>query len=292
MQKIINNTKYDLQKAYNENLQDPTFKNIVTKLKIDAKIGQLNNSMIADCAQELKNCANCRGLYECQNKCSGYYLYPKVYSNYLDFVYLPCKYQKAQAKLLEQRKTASQELETASFKNINVTDKNRVSLIKWLKDFYDKYDGITPQKGLYLHGTFGSGKTYLIYALLNELKNKKKVEYLALYFPEILRTLKDDWDLFEENIVKYSTVPILLIDDIGAEAVSEWGRDEVLGTILQNRMNEHLPTFFTSNLTIAELELHLSQTKNSIDKLKSRRIIERIKQLTTDMELITVNYRK
>ena len=57
-------------------------------------------------------------------------------------------------------------------------------------------------------------------------------------------------------------------------------------------MNNHLPTFITSNLTINELEMHLAQTKSNIDKVKSRRIIERIKQLTTDMEIITTNYRK
>ena len=128
--------------------------------------------------------------------------------------------------------------------------------------------------------------------LLNELKINKKVDYEALYFPDILRTLKDDWDSFNEKIDYYSNVSLLLIDDIGAEAVSEWGRDEVLGTILQNRMNNHLATFFTSNLTIEELEIHLSMAKNNIDKVKARRIIERIKQLTEDLEIITDNKRK
>ncbi len=286
---INNNT---LLKDYKENLKNPDFQNLVTKLKINEYLGSLNNSSLEDCVKSLNNCKNCHGLYECQNKVIGHYLYPEKASNYIDFVYIPCQYEQQEEKLLETKKTASKELEMASFKDINVTDKKRVTLIKWLKDFYDAYDGIKDLKGLYLHGTFGSGKTYLIYALLNELKNKKKVNYIALYFPEILRTLKDDWDLFGENITKYSTVPILLIDDIGAETVSEWGRDEVLGTILQNRMNDHLPTFFTSNLTIEELETHLSQTKSNIDKVKARRIIERIKQLTTDMEIITTNYRK
>ena len=56
-------------------------------------------------------------------------------------------------------------------------------------------------------------------------------------------------------------------------------------------MDEKLPTFFTSNLTIDELEAHLSETKESIDKVKARRIIERIKQLTDDIEIISVNRR-
>ena len=56
-------------------------------------------------------------------------------------------------------------------------------------------------------------------------------------------------------------------------------------------MNNHLTTFFTSNLTIEELEYHLSLSKSSLDKVKARRIIERIKQLTEDIELITDNKR-
>ena len=86
-------------------------------------------------------------------------------------------------------------------------------------------------------------------------------------------------------------VDLLLLDDLGAEKVTEWGRDEILGTILQNRMNNHKTTFFTSNLTISELEEHLSLSSSGVDKVKARRIIERIKQLSTDMELISENRR-
>jgi len=179
--------------------------------------------------------------------------------------------------------TAAKELAMASFRDIDVTDKNRVKVIKWLKNFYDEYDGIKDLKGLYLHGPFGSGKTYLISALLNELKNKKRAEVCIIYFQEVLRELKDDWNTYVEKTNYYSNVPILLLDDIGAEQVSEWGRDEVLGTILQNRMNKHLITFFTSNLTMKELEYALSTTKSNVDNVKARRIIEEILETKTEL---------
>ncbi len=287
-----NVNKKDLLKEYQNNLQDETFKNLVSTLKIDEKVGSLYNSALLDSVEELKNCQNCSGLSTCQNKVLGHYLYPKKVGNVIDLVYIPCKYKKEQAKLLSSKNTASKELINARFKEIDVSDKKRVKLIKWLKNFYDEYDGIKDLKGLYLHGSFGSGKTYLIYALLNELKINRKIEYAALYFPEILRVLKDDWNTYSDKIEYFCSVPLLLLDDIGAETVSEWGRDEVLGTILQARMNNHLPTFFTSNLNLEELDYHLSISKNNIDKVKARRIIERIKQLTEDMEIITENKRK
>ena len=82
-----------------------------------------------------------------------------------------------------------------------------------------------------------------------------------------------------------------MLDDIGAENTTAWSRDEVLGPILQYRMEEDLPTFFTSNLTLKELESALSITNNGIEKVKAKRIVERIKQLTVFLELISKNRR-
>ena len=57
-------------------------------------------------------------------------------------------------------------------------------------------------------------------------------------------------------------------------------------------MNNYKATFFTSNLNMEELERHLRINSYSDDEIKARRIIERIKQLTVDMELISENRRK
>ena len=56
-------------------------------------------------------------------------------------------------------------------------------------------------------------------------------------------------------------------------------------------MQSHLPTFFTSNLSLDELETALAITTSNADKVKARRIIERIKQLTVTIELVSENRR-
>ena len=53
-----------------------------------------------------------------------------------------------------------------------------------------------------------------------------------------------------------------------------------------------MPTFFSSNLNIEELERHLSLTKEKEDLVKAKRLIERIKYLTDDIELLGNNYRE
>ena len=55
-------------------------------------------------------------------------------------------------------------------------------------------------------------------------------------------------------------------------------------------MNENLPTFFTSNLTLEELEEHLT-SNSSPSRVKARRIIERIKSLSIEMKLISKDRR-
>lgn len=281
-----------LIEAYSEAKKDSKFNKLVKTLNVDDSVAMRYTSKLEDTIGELNNCSECRGLFECKNRVSGHVYYPNSNETKLVFSYAPCKFYNECQKNLDSKMTSSKELANARIKDIDIEDKKRIKIIKWIKEFYDKYDIGVSLKGLYLHGSFGSGKTFLIAALLNELAANKKIKTEIIYFPEILRTLKDDWDFFNNKMEYLKSVDILVIDDIGAEKVTEWGRDEVLGTILQSRMNNNLCTFFTSNLTIEELERHLSLTKGSEDTVKARRIIERIKQLTTDMELISENRRK
>ena len=60
---------------------------------------------------------------------------------------------------------------------------------------------------------------------------------------------------------------VLILDDIGAEQSTPWVRDEILQVILQYRMQEDLPTFFTSNFDFEDLEKHFA--KESMEMTKS-----------------------
>ena len=149
---------------------------------------------------------------------------------------------------------------------------------------------------MYLCGNFGSGKTYLIASLFNELA-KENIKSAIVFWPDFLNDLKQTFSstIKSEFKTKYNSVknaPLLLIDDIGAESVTPWSRDEILCPILQHRMDEKLPTFFTSNLDLKALETHLSITSKGDEIIKAGRIISRIKQLTEYQELISKNLRK
>lgn len=286
---------YELENSFDEALLDDTFKKIVSKIKLPKSELIKYTSLIGDSSKELKNCEGCKNILECRNNVVGHVYYPSVEQDNLIFSYVPCKYKKKLDKdnkyqdnvvLMDMPK----ELLNASMKNIYTDDKKRLEAIKWLTTFIKKYEANEKCRGLYLTGNFGCGKTYLVSAAFNEMA-KKGFKVAAVYYPEFLRGLKENFDDFSYNFNRVKKADLLLLDDIGAETVTNWNRDEILGTILQYRMQEGLPTFFTSNLTINELEEHLAGN-DSEGKLKARRIIERIKYLTDNIIMIAENRRK
>ena len=305
MQKISENFKtknldYLLDEAYDEALENEEFKAFVSKLKVKREILKKYTSLLEESFTEYQNCQNCPSLAACKNKIDGYAKLPKINNDSLEFVYKPCKYKK---KFDKQEKLHSntmlfnvpKEIKEASIKNIYKTDKNRYNTILWLTDFIKKYKQDCHQKGLYLCGNFGSGKTYLIAAIFNELA-KDGIKSAIIFWPEFLNSLKRSFNSefkseFKNKYNYVKKVPLLLIDDLGAESVTTWSRDEILCPLLQYRMDEKLPTFFTSNLNFETLENHLAITSKGDEIIKAGRIISRIKQLTEYQELISKNLR-
>ncbi len=279
-----------LEDSYKEACKDQQFKRLIKTIEVDNDTAMKYTSSLQNTVCELNNCADCPGLIYCKNRLEGHVLYPEKKDNRILFLYAPCKYQKEMKKKEEEAVSRDKDILNASLKDVD-KDKERIEVIKWIKAFYDNYEKTGKNKGLYLHGNFGCGKTYLISALFNEL-SKKRVSSEIVYYPELLRDIKSDFDSYADRIDYLENVDLLLIDDIGAEKVTEWSRDEILGTILQKRMNNYKTTFFTSNLDMEALQQHLRINNYSDDEMKARRIIERIKQLTDDIELIGENKRK
>lgn len=293
---IYSNDLTALTKSFQDACSDKEFYKYVNSLNIKEDILIKYTSNLQESFIEWKNCSKCKNLKTCKNKVKGYQYTPINDGKIINFSYDACL--KLNKELQENAYKENldlyempKEIKNASFKDIYKDDKARLPIIKYFKEFIDNYDNEEKPKGLYLNGSFGSGKTYLIAALFNEMA-KKGVRSILIYYPEFLRNLKSSFNTnYSDKFNEIKKVPLLLLDDIGAENCSNWSRDEVLGPIIQYRMENHLPTFFTSNLTLEELERLLSITSSGVDKVKARRIIERIKQLTTNIELISKNRR-
>lgn len=133
----------------------------------------------------------------------------------------------------------------------------------------------------------------MLAALANHLA-EQKIDTYFIYMPELVREMKSSISdsTINEKIDRFKNATVLILDDIGAEFLSSWFRDEILGAILQYRMMERLPVFFTSNYTPEELETMLSQSgRGKMEQLKSARIMERIRQVSEPVEINGKNYR-
>lgn len=282
----------ELEKSYQEALKNSNFKDFIEKLNIDEKLAMKYTSSLEESSCEFHNCLDCPGVQACKNKLLGYAYLPKINNKMITFHFKPCRYKKKQIEKYKYIKNIHYyhlplSYQEASFQTIDKLP-SRKEVLLWLSNFIKNPQG----KGLYLSGNFGCGKTYMIVATFNELA-KKEYKSAVIFWPEFLRDLKSSFDTnYEEKMEYIKKVPLLLIDDIGAEVSTPWARDEILCPILQYRMDENLATFFTSNLSISNLEEHLSQTRDGVELVKAKRIIERIKFLTEELELIGKNMRK
>ena len=299
--KINNNLNDMLNEAYDAALKNSDFKELVTKTKLKRDTLIKYTSILEECAAEYANCKDCPGLNACKNKITGFAYLPKITEGNLEFAYRRCKYKK---KLDKKNKyqtnlilyNVPEELKEADFSKIHKTDKKRYDTIIWLSNFIKEYRENKNIKGLYLYGNFGCGKSYLVSATFNELA-KEGIKSAIVFWPEFLRDLKASFNSeykneFNDKFNSIKKAPLLLIDDIGAESVTAWSRDEILCPILQYRMDEKLPTFFTSNLDLKALENHYAITSKGDEIIKAGRIISRINQLTEYKEMISKNLRK
>ena len=179
-----------------------------------------------------------------------------------------------------------------TFADIALDDVARVDTFETLVDFVANYPS-PDQKGLYIYGDMGVGKSFMLAAMAHELSETKKVATTIIHYPsfaiDVRNGIKDN--SVKEQIDAVKEAEVLVLDDIGAEQFSSWIRDDVLQVILQHRMIEELPTFFTSNYSFADLEAKLSNGRQGDETWQAKRVMERIRFLAKEVHLKGVNRR-
>lgn len=244
------------------------------------------------------NCEECESLDECKNILKGYEPHLVVRDKMIDIQYNKC----VKKELHDERKKLQNLIQSlyipkdvlqATMKDFATDDEGRLEAINLAMEFITHYEEGKVQKGLYLYGPFGVGKTYIFGAIANELA-KRRVSSMIVYVPEFFRELKGSIqnNTLDEKLDAVKNVPVLMLDDIGAESMSSWVRDDILSPILQYRMQENLPIFFTSNFNFEELTHHFTYSqRGEAEQMKAKRIMERIKYLTIPVELKGKNRR-
>lgn len=258
----------------------------------DRSVDLLQPKNFRDLSQHLSyfdRCKSCPGLNECQNEQKGHMSVVEPDSdklNALNFRLQKCPllvgYEKQQRiERLIKSHHIPKSIMNATFEDIEPDPPRRAAIVESMCFCADFVPGETT-KGLYLYGQMGVGKSRIAGAIAQELANRG-IDVLMVYVPDFLAEVKDSIGsngvLSKLDALKEASV--LILDDIGAEPLTSWTRDEVLGPILQRRMEE-LPIIYTSNLTITELRQHLANVKDAKDfdrkqhEKKADRLMDRI----------------
>ncbi len=264
----------------------------LTEDKIDCSL--MNLLHFSECYPK---CLTCKGLATCKQMNQGYKPILKDSINYIHLQYTPCDYQKAYEAQLEIASHLKsfympKKILNASLDELDLNNE-RADAVQKIATFAKSYTPNKFQKGAFLKGPFGVGKTYLLAAMANALA-KRHIPVALVYLPDMIREIKSAIGKphFETMIERVKTVQVLILDDIGSEMNTQWVRDEVLGPILQFRMLEELPTFFSSNKSIDELVRDYAITTDRVhDEAKAKRIGDRIKALADEIQVSGKNYR-
>ncbi len=292
------NFKENYMKIKNEVLSDPEIQEFLS-LHPDLPQQEIEKNLIKfyEYKSQSKQCEHCTSIGSCQNMIAGYSPILRVENNEIHLSYEKCHsrllYEKEQMQQkLIQSVYMPKEILEATIDGID-HDPKRSTAIREIVQFLEEAKTGLPQKGLYFYGPFGVGKTYFLGAVANELK-KYNISSMLIYMPEFVREIKASIkdDSINEKIDYFKKADVLMLDDIGAETQSAWFRDEVLGTILQYRMMERLPVFFTSNYSMEQLEGQLARSsRGDVETVKAGRILERIRQVSTEVSIFADNRR-
>lgn len=175
------------------------------------------------------------------------------------------KAQNPNKKWLRQRSVLTdRDMFNMTFENYETADEEtRINKEKALNIARNYYKGATNNE--LLTGRFGTGKTHLAMAILNQLNEHTDMRLLFVSTDVLMRKVRtsmgDKESPFQEDRIVYllSKADVLVLDDIGAEVGSVDRQSEatdfvirIINGVLSGRSNK--PTIITTNLTGNELK--------------------------------------
>jgi len=149
--------------------------------------------------------------------------------------------------------------------------KRFANILESCSEFAQKIAKDEAVDNLVLSGAVGTGKTHLCSAVANYLiQNGKAVIYLRSgKLLDLIREYKYNFDKEipvsnKQSLQLLYQVPLLIIDDLGTESITEFAQEQLLN-IIDERYNHKLPWLISTNIQ-----------PNDIGKIYEKRLSDRI----------------
>lgn len=141
-------------------------------------------------------------------------------------------------------------------------------------------------RGLYLHGPVGTGKTHLAVAALLEMAAAGRTVKFSVVRELLLKCRESYHDGAERRLPEILdnvlAREVLVLDDLGAEKISEFARADVLLALVDRAYTDQWPALVvTSNLSLEELA-----------RKTDPRIADRLREMCTAIRLGGPSYRR
>lgn len=167
-----------------------------------------------------------------------------------DLVLCHCQEEAAKTRHLERLMATSglrRSMAWLTFGNFNAYAPDLEAALVTCQAFAEAPDG-----WVYLHGTFGNGKTHLLAATAMRLI-ERRIGALYVVVPEFLDRIRrsfnaDADEAFDELWRRIESCDVLLLDDLGAEKASPWVTER-LYTLIDGRYRDRAPMVVASNLS-------------------------------------------
>jgi len=191
-----------------------------------------------------------------------------------------------------------------TFERFEVNEVNRKAY-EVAKYYADNFKAMLPKKGpdgivdppeiecngLFITGSYGTGKTHLATAISNQLI-REGIPVICMTMIDLLARIKQTFDRSDEateaEIMKiYEEVPLLVIDDIGSEQPSEWGSTKIFA-IINARYEAYMPTIVTTNYAGDELIRRMTPigpNGRPMDSRNAEKTLDRLKEMCVGIEM-------
>lgn len=156
-------------------------------------------------------------------------------------------------------------------------------LTQAMQNYVDNFSAMLKDgKGLLLHGTVGTGKTYAACEVANALIDKG-YPVLVTNFARLTNTLQGMFDGKQEYIDSLNKFALIVIDDLGAERKSDF-MQEMVYNIIDSRYRAELPMIVTTNLAMDEIK--------STESIGNARIYDRVLERCFPIEVSGASRRR
>ncbi|QUO43435.1 ATP-binding protein [Brevibacillus composti] len=233
-------------------------------------------------AKQIEECRGCTDYMNCRRPPGqkGMTIHLAVQNGHINSLHSMCEpfhaYQQEQQwqRLLALSGKAVSD-KNFTFDNFPDAQKRRhKKLCAYIHRFAQEFEPGANVKGVYIYGPPGTAKTHLVLAMVNRLE-ERRVPVLFIRTDAIFRNMRgmlSKKESLDTLIEAYCTTPVLVIDEFGQEAGTEFTVD-VIFEIINARFTGNLPTFATSNYSpdqVYEKAMRKHRLEEKVEAIRSR----------------------